>query len=82
MSNTWKLFLEPRSVPRDVLDLVFEDIMSKEKKLRFVDENDFETLGKCYFLSNNSNWENASISLVSDDSLDGISDFSEELESD
>ena len=56
--------------------------MSKEVELRFVDENDFETLGKCYFLSDNSSWENASISLVSGDSLDGISDFSEELVSD
>lgn len=52
-------------------------------ELRFVDENDFKKQGKWYFENKDSEWElGSTISSSSNDSLEGISDFNEVLESD
>ena len=57
-------------------------IMADSVEISFVDENDFRKVGKWYFWSENSQWEICStISSDSNDSLAGIPDFSEEIES-
>ena len=56
--------------------------MADSVEIRFVDESDFRKEGIWYFWSENSQWEICStISSDSNDSLAGISDFSEEIES-
>ena len=56
--------------------------MAESVGVSFVGENDFQKEGKWYFLSENSQWEVPVCSTVSsdiNDSLAGISDFSEDI---
>ena len=56
--------------------------MAKDVEIRFVDESDFIKQENRYFWSKTSEWElDSTISLDSNDSLAGMSDFGEEFES-
>ena len=71
----------PQGQPRS--DVLSESkIMAESVEIQFVDESEFQNEGKWYFCIENSQWEiGSTISLDSNDSLAGISDFSVEVDS-